>query len=254
MQAQQHQWPNGNQQQVIRGELATQNFNGTFQPRCTRAKQLLWPPQPQGRIFDDQHQCKRGQQLKQFWRFINAPQQPHLRQRAQCRTCQWSQQQGGPESDGGRECFHAGKCHVGTQHEKRAMRKIDGARHSKDQRQPDRHQKQRRRAGQAIEQLGQQARCTHAMALLKLTNVFPKGAKKPPGATACRLRIRVAISESAIIARWQDAFALPAHQLAGNPCHPHSRSQSSRRAAYLCCRWSCPQTHPWWTGCLAHGT
>ena len=142
VQAQQHEWPHGDEQQVIGRELAAQQLNRTLQTRCTRAKQFFRAPQPQGGILDHQHQRKRGQQLKQLRRFVDAAQQADFRQRTEYAAHQWREQQRRPEADDGLQHFHAGKGQIRTQHEEGAMRKVDDARDAKNQRQAHGHQKQ----------------------------------------------------------------------------------------------------------------
>jgi hypothetical protein len=101
--------------------------------------------------LNDQHQGKGGEQLKQLRRFVNAAQQQHLYQRAQ-QTCDERRAQQHQKVGSGltgsvtqhhaqsarhsrRSMRHKRVRHIHTQHEERAMRKIDDARHAKDERQ-----------------------------------------------------------------------------------------------------------------------
>ena len=162
MQTQQDQRTHGDQQQVVGRELPPEDFHRAFKTDGARAEQLLGSPDPERRILDDQHQRKRGEQLKQLGGLVDAPQQQHFGQRAQRAAHQRCQQQRGPETDVRRKQVHAGIGDERAQHVERAMRKVDAARDTKDQRQPDGYQEQRRGAGKAVEQLREQARKAHA--------------------------------------------------------------------------------------------
>ena len=94
----QHDRTHHDQKQVIGRELPSQNLDGTFESGRARPQQFVWPPQPQHRILDHQHQCKSGQQLEQLWGLVDTPQQQHLNQRTQHTHGHRRQQQCGPES------------------------------------------------------------------------------------------------------------------------------------------------------------
>ena len=149
----QHHRADDDQQQVVAGEPPAQDVHRPAQARCTGAEQILRAPQPQRGVLDHQHQGKGGQQLEQLRRAVDAAQQQHLDCRADDAHGQCRQHQRRPETQHRPQPLDRAVGDVDPQHEKRAVREVDDAGDAKDQRQPRRHQKQRRRAGQAVEQL-----------------------------------------------------------------------------------------------------
>ena len=87
-----------------------------------RPEQIFRTPDPQGSIFDHQHQRKGGEQLEQLRRFVNAPQQHNFDQRPQDAGNHRCQQQQQPETPGqaqlAPQVFDQGISQVNAQHEK----------------------------------------------------------------------------------------------------------------------------------------
>ena len=157
----QHQRTDHDEEQVVAGELPPQQAHGTRKARRARAQQFVGAPEPQHRVLDDQHQGKRGQQLEQLGRLVDAAQQHHLDQRPQHANDQRGQRQGHPEAQGTAQALDQRVRDVDAHHEERAMGKVHDAGHAKDQRQTRRHEEQRRRARQPVDELDDETRKTH---------------------------------------------------------------------------------------------
>jgi hypothetical protein len=91
--------------------------------------------------------------LKEFGRLVDAAQQHHFDQRAEEAHRHCREQQGRPEAQAAAQLLDQRVGDVDAHHEERAMREVHDAGHAEDQRQTCRHQKQRRRARQPVEQL-----------------------------------------------------------------------------------------------------
>ena len=70
-------------EQVVCGKLRPSDLDGARQTRRARAEQILRAPEPQRGILDDQHERECREQMEQFGRLVDAPQQHHLDQRAE---------------------------------------------------------------------------------------------------------------------------------------------------------------------------
>ena len=151
----QHQRASDDQQQIVAGKAPAQDVDRTGQPRRTGSQQILGPPQPQRRVLDHQHQREGREQLEQLGRAVDPAQHDHLDQRADRTGGERRQRQCGPKAQPRAQALHQAVGDVDAQHEKRTVGEIDDARDTEDQRQPGRDQEQRRRAGQAVEQLNQ---------------------------------------------------------------------------------------------------
>ncbi|MNV24002.1 hypothetical protein D3C71_1150450 [compost metagenome] len=171
----QHHRAHDDQKQVIRRELPPQDVDRARQPRRARAQQFFRPPEPQRSVLDDQHQRKRGQQLEQLGRLVDAAQQHHLHQSAQRPHHPRRQQQRGPEAQAGAQLGHQRIGHIDADHEERAMRKVDDARDTEDQRQPGAHQEQRGGPRQSVEQLNDKTRKTHSTSFGVTARSIPAG-------------------------------------------------------------------------------
>ena len=163
----QHQRTDHDEEQVVAGELPPQQADGTRKARRARAQQFVGAPEPQHRVFDDQHQGKRGQQLEQLGRLVDAAQQHHFDQRPEHANDQRGEWQGHPEAQGTAQALDQRVRDVDAHHEERAMGKVHDARHAKDQRQTRRHEEQRRRARQPVDELDDETRKTHVRKTLK---------------------------------------------------------------------------------------
>ena len=67
---------------VVGRHPPAEHFNRAAKARGARTEQIFRAPDPQRRIVDDQHQREGRQQLEQFRRAIDPPQQQDLDQRA----------------------------------------------------------------------------------------------------------------------------------------------------------------------------
>ena len=120
------------------------NLDRPIQARGNRPQQIFRPPDEQSGIIDDQHQRKSRQQLEQFGRPVNAPQQYNFDQGPEC-----TDQQGGRDQTEPEPKWTLAKLlddrigHIDTQHVQRTVRKVDDARDTENEREPRSHQKQR---------------------------------------------------------------------------------------------------------------
>ena len=126
-----------------------------LESRRAAAQQVARSPDQHHQILDHQGQAEGRQQLKQFRRMIDPPQQHHLDQHADRRDDQPGGDDAAPESDRAGKSLGQRERDIGAEHVERAMGEIDDARHAEDDRQPRRHQKQRRRAGKAGQELNE---------------------------------------------------------------------------------------------------
>src|SRR3989344_4146560 len=106
---------------------------------------------------------------------VDAAQQHHLHQSAQRPHHHRRQQQRGPEAQAGAQLGHQRIGHIDADHEERAMRKVDDARDTEDQRQPGAHQEQRGGPRQSVEQLNDKTRKTHSTSFGVTARSIPAG-------------------------------------------------------------------------------
>ena len=134
--------PDHDEKEVVGGKAPPQDLHRPGQPRCARAQQFLRPPQPQHQVLEDQGQGEGGQQLEEFGRVVDAPQQQHFHQRTDQPHRHGRQQQRRPEPDHPAQPLHQGVGDIDAHHVERTMRKVDDARDAEDQRQAGGHQEQ----------------------------------------------------------------------------------------------------------------
>ena len=67
------------QEQVVARQAAAEDLDGAAQARRARPEQIFRAPQPQRRVVDHEHEREGGEQLEQFGRGIDAPQQQRSR-------------------------------------------------------------------------------------------------------------------------------------------------------------------------------
>ena len=144
VQPQPHQWPQHDGDDMPGGQKLACNFNRPFQARKARCKHLIRPKGPQHHVVHEQRQAKSGHQLVQLRHTQHTAQQQHLNHRAQRCRARCTHQHGPrvapstvtpagqPNSDDMRRQH-------GPQHVKTAVRKVNNARHTKNQRQPRCH-------------------------------------------------------------------------------------------------------------------
>ena len=145
------------QQRVVLREHAARDLDRTLEAGCARPEQIFRSPERKRRVLDDQHDAEGGDQLQQLGRGVESPQQQDLHQRAD-------------RADGDRRGEHrkpitgnrrpkAGDRavrDVRAEHVERPVREVDDARHPEDEREPGRDEEQRRRAGEAVDELDEE--------------------------------------------------------------------------------------------------
>ena len=157
VQADQHDRPGGDQEQVVAREAAIENFDRAAQARRPRSEQILVAPDPERRVVDDQQHREGGEQLEQLRRLIDAAKQQDLDQRADGRDQQRGEHDGAPEAE---PAAHLGRDAVGNvdaQHVERAVGDVDDARDAEDQRQAGADEEQAGGGGKPVERLEQES-------------------------------------------------------------------------------------------------
>ena len=137
VQQREYDWAHHDQKQVVARELTPENRHCACEAGCSGPEQIFRAPQPKREVFNDEHQRKSCQQLKQFRRAVNAPQHHHFNQRADQPHHQCGEWQGepksGPRTDARIQPLGQRVGDVQAQHEKRSVRKINDARDAKNQ-------------------------------------------------------------------------------------------------------------------------
>ena len=151
--AQRHKGGDNQQGDVIFGNRLAQNKHHAAQPRGTRAQQVFGAPDHQRQILDYQDHAKCGHQLKQLGRAVDRAQNQHFHDHAQQAHSQARQQNGPPKPNSPRQHLHQGVAHIGADHVKRSMGKIDNAGYAKDQAKPRCHHEKGARIGKPCQQL-----------------------------------------------------------------------------------------------------
>src|SRR5262249_45091662 len=128
-----------------------------------RAEPVLRSPRIQRDVAYDQHDAKRRRKLQEFRRAVEALEQQTLDGSADERDGKRRKHDGAPEAcEATAERTDQGPGDVGAQHVERAVREIDDARDSKNQRQPRGDKEERRRAGEAVQELREERGERHA--------------------------------------------------------------------------------------------
>ena len=141
------------QEQVVGRNILAEEIDRAAKSRRAAAEQIVRPPDQHHQVLDHQRQAEGRQQLKQFRRMIDPPQQHHLDQHADRRDDQGRNDDAAPESQRAGKPLGQRERDVSAEHVERAMREIDDPRHAENDRQPRGDQKQRRRAGKAGQEL-----------------------------------------------------------------------------------------------------
>ena len=141
------------QEQVVGRNVLAEEIDRALEPRRAAAEQIVRSPDQHHQILHHQGQPEGRQQLEQFGRVIDPPQQHHLDQHADHRHDQRRHHDAGPEPERAGKPLGQRERHIGAEHVEGAMGEIDDPRHAEDDRQPRRHQKQRRRAGKTGQEL-----------------------------------------------------------------------------------------------------
>ena len=155
----QHQGPKDDQNELVLGKALAEDLDRAGQARRPRADQVLGPPDHDHQLTDDQDHTEGRQQLEQLGRLIDAPEQQYLDPGADQADHKRGQQERRPEAERRAATAEpAGEGHrqIGAEHVERAVSEIDDPGHAKDDRQAAGNQKQRRRRGEAVEELDDQ--------------------------------------------------------------------------------------------------
>ena len=156
MQADEHDGPDDEQEEVVLGELAAEDLHRAAQARGARPEQVFHAPERRHDVAQQQHQRERRQQLEQLGGVIDAAQERDLYQCSQQRERRRRGEHAAPEAEHPAQARGAGIGDVGAQHVQRAVRHVDDARDAENQRQPRRQEKQRRGVRQAVQGLERQ--------------------------------------------------------------------------------------------------
>ncbi len=124
-----------------------------LQARRARPEQIFRSPQPQRGVIDDQKQREGGEQLEQFGRGIDPPQQEYFDERADDADDDRARDDPAPEAERTADRRHQRDGDISPQHVKRAMRDVDDARDAEDQGKPGRDEEQTGCRSQAVERL-----------------------------------------------------------------------------------------------------
>ena len=155
----QHDRADGDQQQVVGRDAAAQDLDRHGEAGRARTDQVLGAPGEQRDVLDHQHDGEGREQLEQFGRLVDAAQHQHLDQHADQADRERRQHDRAPEAEGrAAQRLDQAVGAVEAQHVERAVREVDDPRHAEDQRQAGRHQEQRRRGGQPVQELDDDAR------------------------------------------------------------------------------------------------
>jgi hypothetical protein len=152
----QHHRAEADQQEIIGRKPLAEDVDGTLQPGRPRPQQVLRPPDHHDEVLHHQGQPEGGEQLEQFRRFIDAPQQRRLDQRPDERHDEGRDDHAAIVAERPGELLGQGEGEVGPDHVERAVGEVHDARHAENDRQPRGHQKQRRRAGEPVQELNEQ--------------------------------------------------------------------------------------------------
>ncbi len=131
----QHHRTERDQEQIIRGNVLAEEVDRALESRRAAAEQILRSPDHHHQIFDHQGQAEGREQLKQFGRVIDSPQQHHLDQHADRGHHQRRDDDAAPKSKRAGKPFGQRERDIGAEHIERAMGEIDDPRHAKNDRQ-----------------------------------------------------------------------------------------------------------------------
>ena len=143
------------QEQVIARDVLAEEIDRALEARRAAAEQIVRPPDQHHDILDHQGQAEGREQLEQFRRMIDPPQQHHLDQHADDGDDQRRDDDAAPEAERAGEALGQRERDIGAEHVERAMGEIHDPRHAEDDRQPRRDQEQRRRAGETGQELNE---------------------------------------------------------------------------------------------------
>ena len=143
------------QEQIVARDILAEEIDRALEAGRAAAEQIVGSPDQHHDILDHQGQAEGREQLEQFRRMIDPPQQHHLDQHADNRHHQRRNDDAAPEAERAGEALGQRERDIGAEHVERAMGKIHDPRHAEDDRQPRRDQEQRRRAGETGQELNE---------------------------------------------------------------------------------------------------
>ena len=144
------------EEQIVGRDHLAEDVDRALQARRPRADEVVRPPDDDGEVLDDQRHAERGEQLEQVGRAVDAAQQRHLDQRADQRHDQRSAHETAPEAERAVEPLGQRVGHIGAEHVEGAVGEVHDAGDAEDDRQPAGDEEQRRRAGEAGQELGEE--------------------------------------------------------------------------------------------------
>ena len=143
------------QEQIVARDVLAEEIDRALEAGRAAAEQIVRSPDQHDDILDHQGQAEGCQQLEQFRRMVDPPQQHHLDQHADDGHDQRRDDDAAPEAERAGEALGQRERDIGAEHVERAMGEIHDPRHAEDDRQPRRDQKQRRRAGETGQELNE---------------------------------------------------------------------------------------------------
>ena len=135
MQQDQNRGPHRDQEQIVGRKLPPEDFDRAAHSRRAGPEQIFRSPDPQRQIVDDQHQREGCEQLEQFGRAIDPAKKHDLDDGPDHRHDQGRGDDAAPEAEASADPRGEGIGQIDSDHVEGAMRDIDDARDSEDQRQ-----------------------------------------------------------------------------------------------------------------------
>ena len=123
------------QEQIIARDVLAEEIDRALEARRAAAEQIVGSPDQHHEILDHQGQAESREQLEQFRRVIDAPQQHHLDEHADQRHGKRRHDHAAPEAERAGEALGQREGDIGADHVEGAMREIHDPRHAKDDRQ-----------------------------------------------------------------------------------------------------------------------
>ncbi len=148
-----HNRTDRNQKQIVARDVLAEEINRALEARRAAAQEIARAPDQHHEVFDHQREAEGGQQLKQFRRVIDPPQQHHLDQYADRGDNQRRDDDTAPKPECTGKPLGQRERDIGAEHIERAMGEVHDPRDAKNDRQTRRDQKQRRRAGKTGQEL-----------------------------------------------------------------------------------------------------
>ena len=144
------------QEQVVGRKAAVEDLDRAAQARRARAEQVLVAPDPERGVVDDQQHREGREQLEEFGRLVDAPQQQDFDRGADRRDRKRREQQAAPESETATDLGRNAVGDVDAQHVERTVRDVHDPRHAEDQRQAGADEEQAGGGGEPVERLKQE--------------------------------------------------------------------------------------------------